>query len=250
MIVDPRGILCDPMGMPDRLSGRSVMGGNGTGNGVDGNEKPPQGFDLRGLVDAWASYLGFFRCQNTSLTAFRNSTVALCHAIDRKRAIGSPFSIMMAMTATLVVFHPAAFAAAWVALIALFTSAAVLLISSRLPPIRLKTHVKLVMASRSFLGVLVCGCAHHTTLIRRGVWIIHYRGKLFPNRLGIAQERSCACSVMSGVIVDSRGHFRGCNWDAWIWERICERIRKQRYGKRKTPAWVCHAGVGGGASGD
>jgi len=98
------------------------------------------------------SYLGFARCQNTSLTAFRNSTVALCHAIDRKRAIGSPFSSMMAITATRVVFHPAAFAADWVADIALFTSSAVLLISSLLPPICRKTQVKLVMASRSFLG--------------------------------------------------------------------------------------------------
>ena len=129
------------------------MGGTGTGNAGDGHEKPPQGFDLRGLVDAWAIYYcGFFRCQNTSDTAFRNSTVALCHAIERKRAIGSPFSIMMAITATFVVFHPAAFAADWVADIALFTSAAVLLISSRLPPICRKTQVKLVMAPRSFLG--------------------------------------------------------------------------------------------------
>jgi hypothetical protein len=28
---------------------------------------------------------------------------------------------------------------------------------------------------------------------------------IFPSRLGIAQERPGACSVMSGVIVDSRG---------------------------------------------
>ena len=122
----------------------------------------------------------FFLCQKTSDTAFLSSTVARCHAIDRKRAIGSPFSSMMAITATRVVFHPAAFAAAWVALIALFTSAAVLLISSRLPPICFKTQVKLVMASRSFLGVLVSGCAAHATLIRRGCWIIHTGGNYFP----------------------------------------------------------------------
>ena len=112
---------------------------------------------------------------------------------------------MMAITATRVVFHPAAFAAAWVALIALLTSAALLLISNLLPPICLSTQVKLVMASRSFLVVLVCGCAHHTSPIRRDVWIIQHRGKLFPNRLGIARKRPGACSVMSGVIVDSRG---------------------------------------------
>jgi len=106
------------------------------GNAGDGNEKPPHGFAMRGLGGCLGySYLVFFLCQKTSLTAFRSSIVARCHAIDRKRAIGSPPSSMMAMTATLVVFHPAAFAAAWVALIALFTSAAVLLISSRLPPI-------------------------------------------------------------------------------------------------------------------
>jgi hypothetical protein len=51
----------------------------------------------------------------------------------------------------------------------------------------------------------VCGCAHHTSPIRRDVWIIQHRGKLFPNRLGIAQERPGACSVMSGMIVDSGG---------------------------------------------
>jgi hypothetical protein len=62
---------------------------------------------------------------------------------------------------------------------AVFTSSAVLLISSLLPPICRKMQVKLVMASRSFLVVLVCGCAHHTSPIRRDVWIIHYRGKLF-----------------------------------------------------------------------
>ena len=103
-------------------------------------------------ADVWAYVLGFFRCQNTSDTAFRNSTVALCHAIDRKRAMASLFSSMMAMTATFVVFHPAAFAADWVRLMAVFTSAAVLLISSLLPPICFKMQVKLVMASRSFLG--------------------------------------------------------------------------------------------------
>ena len=27
--------------------------------------------------------------------------------------------------------------------------------------------------------LLVCGCAHHATLIRRDVWIIQHRGKLF-----------------------------------------------------------------------
>jgi len=156
------------------------MGGNGAGDAGDGNEKPPHGFAMRGLVDAGAIYYcGFFLCQNTSLTAFRNSTVARCHAIDRKRAIGSPFSSMMAITATRVVFHPAARAAAWVAEMAVFTSTAVLLISNLLPPICRKTQVKLVMASRSFLVVLVCGCAHHTSPIRRGVRIIHYRGKLF-----------------------------------------------------------------------
>jgi hypothetical protein len=62
---------------------------------------------------------------------------------------------------------------------AVFTSAAVLLISNLLPPICFKTQVKLVMASRSFLGVLVSGCAAHTSPIRRGGWIIHCRGKLF-----------------------------------------------------------------------
>lgn len=176
------------------------------GNAGDGNEKPPQGFDLRGLGGCLGySYLGFLRCQKTSDTAFRNSTVARCHAMLRNLAMASPFSSMMAITATRVVFHPAAFAAAWVALIALFTSAAVLLISNLLPPICLKTQVKLVMASRSFLVVLVCGCAHHTSPIRRAGWIIQHRGKLFSSRLGIAQERVGACSVMSGEIVDSRG---------------------------------------------
>ena len=98
------------------------------------------------------SYLGFFRCQKTSDTALRSSTVALCHAIDLKRAIGSPFSIMMAITATLVVFHLAARASACVRLMAVFTSTAVLLISNLLPPICRKTQVKLVMAPLSFLG--------------------------------------------------------------------------------------------------
>ena len=161
------------------------MVGNGTGNAGDGNEKPPQGFDLRGLGGCLGcSYLGFLRCQNTSLTAFRSSIVALCHAMLRNLAIGSLSSSMMAMTATLVVFHPAARAAACVRLMAVFTSAAVLLISSRLPPIRLSKQVKLVMASQSFLGVLVCGCAHHTSPIRRAGRIIHCRGKLFSNRSG------------------------------------------------------------------
>lgn len=41
------------------------------------------------------------------------------------------------------------------------------------------------------------------------------------------------------------GAFPGLRLDAWIWERIWERIRKQRYGKRKTPAGGCPAGVGG-----
>ena len=106
------------------------------GNAGDGNENPPHGFAMRGLGGCLGySYLGFLRCQNTSLTAFRNSIVALCQAIERKRAIGSPPSSMMAMTATLVVFHPAAFAAAWVAEMAERTSCPLMAISSRLPPI-------------------------------------------------------------------------------------------------------------------
>ena len=112
---------------------------------------------------------------------------------------------MMAMTATLVVFHPAAFAAAWVAEMAERTSGPLMAISSRLPPICFKTQVKLVMASRSFLGVLVSGCAAHATLIRRGCWIIHTGGNYFPIALGIAPERVGACSPISGVIVDSGG---------------------------------------------
>ena len=154
----------------------------------------------------------FARCQKTSDTAFLSSTVARCHAIDRNLAMASPFSSMMAITATRVVFHPAAFAAAWVAEIALFTSAAVLLISNLLPPICLKTQVKLVMASRSFLVVLVCGCAHHTSPIRRGCWIIHTGVNYFPDRFG---NRSGAGRCVFGHVWGDRrfwGHFRACDW--------------------------------------
>ena len=161
------------------------MVGNGTGNAGDGNEKPPHGFAMRGLGGCLGySYLGFLRCQNTSLTAFRSSIVALCHAMLRNLAIGSLSSSMMAMTATLVVFHPAARAAACVRLMAVFTSAAVLLISSRLPPIRLSKQVKLVMAPRSFQVVLVSGCAAHASPIRRAGGIIHTGGNYFPDRSG------------------------------------------------------------------
>ena len=222
------------------------MGGNGTGNVGDGNGKPPQGFDLRGLVDAWAIYYcGFFRCQKTSLTAFRSSIVARCHAIERNLAIGSPFSSMMAITATLVVFHLAARASACVRLMAVFTSAAVLLISSRLPPICFKMQVKLVMAPLSFLGVLVCGCAHHTSPIRRAGWIIQHRGKLFPNRLGIAQERSGACSVMLWMIVDSRGISGAVIGMRGYVRGYGRRLESNDMEwKRKTPAGDCPAGVG------
>lgn len=68
-----------------------------------------------------------------------------------------------------------------------------------------------------------------------------------------SENRSGAGRCVFGHVWGDRrfwGHFRGSNWDAWIWERICKTIRNQRYGKRKTPAWVCHAGVGGVASGD
>ena len=116
---------------------------------------------------------------------------------------------MMAMTATLVVFHPAAFAAAWVAEMAERTSGPLMAISSRLPPICFKTQVKLVMASRSFLGVLVSGCAAHATLIRRGCWIIHTGGNYFPIALGIAQERVGACSPISGAAIGRRGYGSG-----------------------------------------
>jgi len=178
------------------------MGGNGTGNSGDGNEKPPHGFDLRGLVDAWAIYYcGFFLCQNTSLTAFRSSIVARCHAIERNLAIGSPPSSMMAITATRVVFHLAARAAACVALMAVLTSAAVLLISNLLPPICRKTQVKLVMASLSFLVLLVCGCAHHTSPIRRAGWIIQHRGKLFSQSSG---NRSGAFGCVFGHVGGDR----------------------------------------------
>jgi hypothetical protein len=77
----------------------------------------------------------------------------------------------------------------------------VLLISSRLPPICFKMQVKLVMASRSFLVLLVCGCAHHATLIRRGVWIIQHRGKLFSNRSG---NRSGAGRCVFGHVLGDR----------------------------------------------
>jgi len=159
---------------------------------------------MRGLVDAadaGAYVLGFLRCQNTSLTAFRSSIVARCHAMLRNLAMASPFSIMMAMTATFVFFQPAARAAAWVAEMAVFTSAALLLISNLLPPICLSTQVKLVMASLSFQVVLVCGCAHHATLIRRAGWIIQHRGKLFSNRSG---NRSGASGCVFGHVGDDR----------------------------------------------
>ena len=154
----------------------------------------------------------FARCQKTSDTAFRSSIVALCQAIERNLAIGSPFSSMMAITATLVVFHPAAFAAAWVAEMAVFTSAAVLLISSRLPPIRLKTQVKLVMASRSFQVVLVSGCAAHASPIRRAGGIIHTGGNYFPNRFG--NRSGAGRCVFAHLRGDRRfwGHFRACDW--------------------------------------
>ena len=220
------------------------MVGNGTGNAGDGNEKPPHGFAMRGLGGCLGySYLGFLRCQNTSDTTFRSSIVALCQAIERNLAIGSPFSSMMAITATRVVFHPAAFAAAWVALIALFTSAAVLLISNLLPPIWRNTQVKLVMASHSFLVVLVCGCAHHTSPIRRGCWIIHTGVNYFPDRSGNRSGAGrCVCGHLRG---DRRfwGHFRACNWDAWICAWIWKTIRNQRYGNGKTPAGFALLGL-------
>lgn len=57
---------------------------------------------------------------------------------------------------------------------------------------------------------------------------------------GWVRVRSCW-----GGDPQSCGHFRGSNWYAWIWERIWKRIRKQRYGKRKTPAGFALLGLVG-----
>ena len=45
------------------------MVGNGTGNAGDGNEKPPHGFAMRGLVvDAWAILIWCSSCARRHLT--------------------------------------------------------------------------------------------------------------------------------------------------------------------------------------
>ena len=70
-----------------------------------------------------------------------------------------------------------------------------------------------------------------------------HRGKLFSNRFG--NRSGAGRCVFAHLRGDRRfwGHFRACNWDAWICAWIWKTIRNQRYGNGKTPAGFALLGL-------